>query len=180
MAKATVMAKATKTQKCAGITILVTSFFVLDAIIFFTLILAWPSKPFVYDIKDLTAKERQKVVDALLKMKETPSAYDKNYNAYDYFVELHYRATVPETEIHGSGYLFFPWHREMQNRLHKELRRVSGDPRIPFHIGIGKTKQVQQQLCYQVTLAQKVIILIMWFMMVHLDQKMDDGKFTKS
>ena len=104
------MAKeASTTQKCVGRTILVTSSLVLAAVIVLTLILVWPTKPYVYDIKDLTATERQKVVDALLKMKETPSAYDKNYNAYDYFVELHFQATVPETEIHGSGYLFFPW-----------------------------------------------------------------------
>ena len=31
----------------------------------------------------------------------------------------------------------------MQSRLHKELQRVSKNPRIRFHIGIGRTKQVQ-------------------------------------
>ena len=122
--------KRTKTQECIGITLIVTSALVFIATLLCIFIIVLPSKPFVYDIKDLSANERHEVVEALLKMKETPSAYDKNYNAYDYFVELHYRATVPKTEIHGSGYLFFPWHREMQSRLHKELQRVSENPRI--------------------------------------------------
>eukprot|EP00943_MAST-04B_sp_MAST-4B-sp1_P009504 g9504.t1 len=93
-------------------------------------LLGGDKRPAVYDIKDLTKKERDDVVNALLKMKEEKSAYDPNYNAYDYFVAVHYKATVPATEIHGSGYLFFPWHREMQQRFHKELQRVSGNKEL--------------------------------------------------
>ena len=86
--------------------------------------------PCVYDIKDLTPSERDAVVNALLKMKKVPSAYDDAFNAYDYFVDLHAKAVSPWTQAHGSGYLFFPWHREMQHRLHLELQRVSGDPKM--------------------------------------------------
>ena len=62
--------KSTKTQECIGITLIVTSALVFIATLLCIFIIVLPSKPFVYDIKDLSANERHEVVEALLKMKK--------------------------------------------------------------------------------------------------------------
>ena len=89
----------------------------------------------VKDIADLSSAEKEAVLKGLISMKTCTSQYDKTYNAYDYFVKIHNDATVPKTEIHGTGFLFFPWHREMQNRFHTELQRCSGNPGlfVPYY-----------------------------------------------
>ena len=83
------------------------------------------------NVKTLTQAEKRKLVDSLKQMKTVPSAYNDEMNAYDYFVDLHKRATVPNTHVH-AGWYFYPWHRAMLYRFHKELHRVTGDPSISF------------------------------------------------
>lgn len=64
-------------------------------------------------------------------MKQIPSQFDPNTNAWDYFVALHKAAVVPNTEEH-EGWRFFPFHREMINRFVRELQRAAQDRTLWF------------------------------------------------
>src|SRR5436853_4699021 len=64
------------------------------------------------DVADLTARERSNFVDAVLKLKGTPSPYSRHLNYYDQFVEWHrelYRCKPGQLEMmaHG-GPMFLP------------------------------------------------------------------------
>lgn len=83
------------------------------------------------DAKRLTLAQKKAIVAGVHKMKEVPSQYDDNFNAWDYFVITHQKATLPDSEVH-AGWWFYPWHRELMRRFNAELRRVTGDPEITF------------------------------------------------
>ncbi len=82
------------------------------------------------EISQLTDAEIAAFVDTLIAMKNTPSAYFEEVNAYDYFVMLHNAAfmCVQEKACPHRTAMFLPWHREMLRRFELELQRVSGDP----------------------------------------------------
>ena len=86
----------------------------------------------VRDVKCLSKEEKAEVIRGLISMKNCTSQYAPEYvaNAYDYFPYIHRKAVVPKEQIHGSGFYAFPWHREMQNRFHKEIQRCSGNPKL--------------------------------------------------
>ena len=82
------------------------------------------------DVSSLTARERSNFVRAVLKLKKTPSPYDRGLNFYDQFVKWHrdlYRCTPGQRELiaHG-GPMFLPWHRAYVLAFENALRRVSG------------------------------------------------------
>jgi hypothetical protein len=97
----------------------------------------------------LSATEKQGVIDAFLKLKQTMAAsqgaaaranyksFCSNYerNLYDYYVELHASAFVsmrtPDMshfQMVHMGPQFAAWHRYMLLRLEADLRAVSGAP----------------------------------------------------
>lgn len=86
----------------------------------------------VRDIKCLSKEEKAEVIRGLLSMKNCTSKYapEDVANAYDYFPYIHSKAAVAKEQVHGSGFYAFPWHREMQNRFHKEIQRCSGNPNL--------------------------------------------------
>ena len=47
------------------------------------------AQPLRKDVKSLTTTEKQTIVKALQRMKTITSAYDPQWNAYDYFVHTH-------------------------------------------------------------------------------------------
>ena len=85
----------------------------------------------VKDIAQLSMTEKKLIVAGLHIMKNTTSAYDSRFTTYDYFVDLHKRATRPDSQVH-AGWWFYPWHREMMWRMTSELRRVTGLDSISF------------------------------------------------
>ncbi len=95
------------------------------------------------NVKDLTAQEKQDFVDAVLKLKATPSPYDSNLNWYDQFVEFHRqvyyykrcKALDPQGncmsdaltyEIGHKSPTFLPWHRKFLLMYEQALSEVSG------------------------------------------------------
>ena len=84
----------------------------------------------------LSAQEKADFVNAILKLKSTPSPYDSKYNYYDQFVRWHYLAFFCQN---GSGQMqnntmypahmgsaFLPWHRVYLDLFEKALSDVSG------------------------------------------------------
>jgi tyrosinase len=87
------------------------------------------------DAKDLTPAERRDYVNAVLKLKRTPSPYRafgaKNY--YDLFVLWHRNVfRCPDYTAHMSP-TFLPWHRYYLQLFELALRRAAGKPiAIPY------------------------------------------------
>jgi hypothetical protein len=88
----------------------------------------------VRDVKCLSKEEKAEVIRGLISMKNCKSQYAPEdvdvANAYDYFPYIHNKAAEAKQQIHGSGFYAFPWHREMQNRFHKEIQRCSENPKL--------------------------------------------------
>ena len=88
----------------------------------------------VRDVKCLSKEEKAEVIRGLISMKNCKSQYAPDNedvaNAYDYFPYIHNKAAEAKQQIHGSGFYAFPWHREMQNRFHKEIQRCSENPKL--------------------------------------------------
>lgn len=78
------------------------------------------------NVKDLTAQERKDFVDAILKMKQTPSPYNAAFNYYDQFVSWHREAFDCNIDAAHMGPGFLPWHRQYLHLFEKGLRDVSG------------------------------------------------------
>jgi tyrosinase len=77
------------------------------------------------DAKDLSADEKRRFVDAILRLKATPSPYDTRINWYDQFVVWHDLAFADAA--HGSP-AFLPWHREFLKLFEGALQTASGEP----------------------------------------------------
>lgn len=85
--------------------------------------------------KDLSAKERNAFVSAVLKLKATPSTADPGISQYDEFVKTHLDAFSCSRRWDNTGAahnspLFLPWHRELLLKFEDALHRVSGDNSI--------------------------------------------------
>lgn len=79
-------------------------------------------------IGTFTNAQMDTLTNAILAMKQRPSIYNPDFNAYDYFVDLHYNASFTHysNAHHSPGFL--PWHREFILRFEKELRISTGNP----------------------------------------------------
>ncbi|WNG21650.1 tyrosinase family protein [Cystobacter fuscus] len=90
------------------------------------------------NVKELTARERRDYVDAVLKLKSTPSPYDIHLSWYDQFVEFHrqvyyFRPRGQEYQIGHESPTFLPWHRKFLLMYEQALREVSGkDITLPY------------------------------------------------
>ena len=82
------------------------------------------------NVTDWSAQERDDFIATLHAMKDTPSAYRPDTNAYDYFVAIHVEAFATHSVNAHMSAGFLPWHREMLKRFELELRRVSGNPQM--------------------------------------------------
>src|SRR5690606_16860745 len=84
------------------------------------------------DAKDLTAEEKRVLVDAILRLKASPSPLDRTLDYYDQFVWLHHRATQLEGELgYGVAHMspaFLPWHRKLLVLYEEALSEVAGRP----------------------------------------------------
>lgn len=94
---------------------------------------------------DLTAQQRHAYVEAVLRLKHTPSPYpqdrSRGYSWYDTFVNWHHLVsycTATEANTHQSfmahaGPMFLPWHREFLLLFERALQEVShSDITVPY------------------------------------------------
>jgi tyrosinase len=80
------------------------------------------------DVKDMTAGEKRAFVDAVLKLKKTPSPFGKNHiSLYDVFVYYHRRVVNLRNDGAHQGPAFLPWHREFLYAFESALINASGD-----------------------------------------------------
>lgn len=79
------------------------------------------------DAKDLTAQEKAAFVQAVLRLKASPSPYDPTLSYYDQFVKWHQLASLREGSAHASP-AFLPWHRKLLLLYEQALAEVSGQP----------------------------------------------------
>jgi tyrosinase len=78
------------------------------------------------NVKDLTAQQRRDFVQAILKLKRTPSPYDPRLSYYNQFVAWHVRAMRCDVDAAHMRPSFLPWHREFLLLFEDALRQVSG------------------------------------------------------
>lgn len=90
-----------------------------------------PEYVVVQDVKDISAQMKQEIVAGIKKMKTIPSAYEPEWNAYDYFAVIHARSLAPGTLNHGTWAFPF-WHRVFLQRWNNELRRATNNPKLTF------------------------------------------------
>eukprot|EP01084_Bolivina_argentea_P197688 338725_1 len=72
----------------------------------------------------LTLFEKEQLLDGLYKLKSTPSIYNSNYSAYDYFVAVHIVSNDPFKTYGHAQWSFLPWHRTFLYLFERELQRV--------------------------------------------------------
>ncbi len=82
------------------------------------------------DVKDLTPQEKADFVNAILKLKATPSPYNPKFSYYDQFVWWHRQAFLCTIGAAHMSSAFLPWHREFLLLFENALRQVSGNPNI--------------------------------------------------
>jgi tyrosinase len=82
------------------------------------------------DVKDLTPAEKAEFVNAVLKLKQTPSPYDPSLSYYDQFVWWHRQAFLCNIDAAHMWASFLPWHRELLLLFERGLQQVSGDPNL--------------------------------------------------
>jgi tyrosinase len=90
-------------------------------------------KPLVRkNVKDLTPAEKSEFVNAILRLKQMPSPYTKNFSYYDDITNWHY-------QIHKCGYyghmspVFMPWHRAYVQIVELAMATAAGKPiAVPY------------------------------------------------
>jgi tyrosinase len=97
------------------------------------------------NVKNLTSTEKEKFVNAVLKLKKAKSIIhhdDPKFNRYDDYVEIHMHAMMVESPTDPltdpdwhpgwahNGPSFFPWHREYLLQFEKDLQSVSEDETV--------------------------------------------------
>lgn len=83
-------------------------------------------------VETLTAQEKKDLVEAIIRLKQTPSPYEKGLSYYDQFVQWHLLSvSCPNHEHPGTPYPahmgpgFLPWHRLHLLLFEEALRQVS-------------------------------------------------------
>jgi tyrosinase len=85
------------------------------------------------DVKDLTAQEKADFVNAILRLKQTPSPWNPKLSYYDQFVQWHNQSFHCNIDAAHMWASFLPWHREFLRLFEDALRQVSGKPiTIPY------------------------------------------------
>src|SRR5262245_12442584 len=89
-----------------------------------------------YNHKNLTAKQRQKFVAAVLELKNGVDSvlHPGQQKRYDDFVEVHKNAMMPGPDMFmpmpHRGPLFFPWHRVLLRQFELALQKAVNDKTI--------------------------------------------------
>lgn len=85
-----------------------------------------------YNAKSLSIAQRALLIDAIKGTKTLPSLYDPSTNAYDYWVQLHYRAYYdPNMPAHMAA-AFGPWHRWFMLLFEQELQQIHPEVTMPY------------------------------------------------
>lgn len=87
------------------------------------------------NVKDMTTKEKTAFVNAIVKLKATPSKANPGLSMYDDFVKTHLDAFSCSRRWQDAGAahnspLFLPWHRELLLKFQQALRTVSHDKNL--------------------------------------------------
>ncbi len=97
------------------------------------------------NVKSLSPEEKEKIVNAIIKLKKSPSIIhpdDSNYSRYDDYVAIHMDAMMAMSETNPAddpawypgwahnGPAFLPWHRVYMLQFEKELQSVTLDDSI--------------------------------------------------
>ena len=88
------------------------------------------------DVVQLTKEEKDSILTALLRMKDTESKYDSSYSAFDYFAYVH-KYAFENSRVGAQGHnrwSFLPWHRAFSYLFEKELQEIMNDTsfRLPY------------------------------------------------
>jgi tyrosinase len=84
-------------------------------------------------VQDLTPQQKADFVDAVLKLKVTPSPFSSRFSYYDQFVWWHRQSFLCPIEAAHMSSAFLPWHREFLLMFEDALRQVSGKPiTVPY------------------------------------------------
>ena len=89
--------------------------------------------PIRRDITSFSEGEKQNLLNALYKMKASPSPYNASYSSYDYFTYIHKTQPISVR----SSWRFLPWHREFLFHFERELSYFIDDSnsttfRLPY------------------------------------------------
>ena len=89
---------------------------------------------------DLTNKERDAFLGALVELKSRPAGPGKGFSVYDQFIAIHAAVMDAESPLNGGiarnlghdGPVFLPWHREFLLRIQKALSAVDESVVLPY------------------------------------------------
>ena len=85
--------------------------------------------------QDLSAEEKRRFTDAILKLKEMPSPFEgyEDLSYYDTFVKWHKDAFNCDEQTAHMGPNFLPWHRHFLLLFERALEKAAGEPvAIPY------------------------------------------------
>jgi tyrosinase len=97
--------------------------------------------PIRKSITTYSQTQMDSLTNAILAMKNRVSQFNPSFNAYDYFVNLHYDASAEHfsNAHHSPGFLV--WHREFLLRFEQELRVSTNNPSytLPYWDWVNNT-----------------------------------------
>jgi len=79
------------------------------------------------DVKDLTAEEKARYVEAVLALKDMPSPFDPDLSYYDQFVSWHLDINDCLLYAYHGGPAFLPWHRIYLLEFERALSAAAGE-----------------------------------------------------